>query len=94
MKKSVLSDARLRGNFNKWLDKQAQQRLNTPGLDYNRAGQALNAVGGWKNHQQKPRKDTGTMYQNFFRNRSNEQASMPRPAQPATANPPVGPRRI
>lgn len=91
---SVLKDARLRGNFNKWLDKQSVSRYNVKGLDYNAAGQAQNKVGGWKNHQQAPRQDVGRMYQSFFRNRSNEQAGMPRPAQPASAHPPVGPRRV
>lgn len=91
---SIMKDARLRGNFNKWLDKQSVQRYNTPGLDYNRAGQAQNAVGGWKNYQQKSRNDIGRQYQDFFRNRSNEQAGMPTPAQPASAHPPIGPRRI
>ena len=91
---SILKDARLRGNFNKWLDKQAAQRFNTPGLDHNRAGQYKNAMGGWKNAQQSPRQDVGKQFQNFFRNRSNEQPGLPRPAQPATAHPPVGPRRV
>jgi len=94
MKNSVLGDARLRGNFNKWLDKQSVQRYNTPGLDHNRAGQGVNATQGWKNFAQRPRQDVGKHYQNFFRNRSNEQAGMPTPAKPASAHPPNTIRRV
>ncbi len=93
MSNGLMKDARLRGNFNKWLDKQSVARYNTPGLDYNRSRQGINAVEGRKNFQQRPRQATGDMYQSFFRNRSNEQAGMPRPAKPATAHAPIGPRR-
>ena len=94
MKPSVLKDARLRGNFNKWLDKQAVQRYNVPGVDYNRAKQSINATQGWKNFAQRPRQDVGKHMQSFFRNRSNEQAGMPTPAKPASAHPPNTIRRV
>ena len=94
MKNSIMRDARLRGNFNQWLNKQSVQRLNPPGLDLNRSKQGVNATAGWKNQQMRPRQGAGNMYQNFFRNRSNEQASLPRPAQPATAHAPNTMRRM
>lgn len=93
MTKSVMKDARLRGNFNKWLDKQATSRWNSPGMDPNRPRQYMNSALGYLNQSQRPNQVGGEPYQNRYRNRANEQPGLPTPTPPATARPPVGPRR-
>jgi hypothetical protein len=77
----------MRGEFQKFLGKQSDNRRNTPGLDYNAYGQAANAVAGSQNFRanNKPRQDQGTAYQNFLRNKPNEQAGVATPAQAAMA---------
>ena len=93
MSKQLLRDARLRGNFNKWLNKQRVSRWNQIGQDPHRGGQYMNAAMGHVNQSKRPQQIGGQAYQNYFRNKSNEQPGLPTPTPPASAAPPVGPRR-
>ena len=81
-KKSFFNDPRMRGEFKRFLGDQSSYRRNTPGLDYNKAGQAANATAGTQNYKgvNKPKADQGQMYQDFLRNRPNEQAGTGTPA--------------
>lgn len=87
MSKSFLTDARLRGEYKKFLGQQSTYRRNAPGVDYNAAGQGRNAVAGAQYHKAtaKPRLNYGQQYQNSYRNRPNEQAGIATPAEPAMA---------
>lgn len=86
--KGFLTDARLRGEYKKFLNGQSTYKRNTPGLDYNASGQGQSAVQGTMYQTRaaaKPRLNFGQQVQNTYRNRPNEQAGLATPAQPATA---------
>lgn len=85
IKRGVLADPRMAGKYREFLASRGTAPYNPPGLDYNRGQQTRNAMQGRDTYRttQRPRFGGGDRLQQFLRNTSNEQAGLPRPAQPA-----------
>ena len=82
-----LRDPRMRGAYKEFLAGRGRERVNPPGVDYNRSQQGANAVQGRQYHKavRKPLVMPGGGVQNAIRNRSTEQSGTQAPAQTATA---------
>jgi hypothetical protein len=85
-KRGFMKDPRLRSKYREFLESRGSAPYNPPGLDRNRGAQAVNAVQGRGTYQttERPRYGGGDRLQQFLRNRSTEQAGLPRPAAPAS----------
>lgn len=88
--RSFMRDPRIQSTFQQMLKRKPQAQAPQPkGVDHARAQQGVNAVKGAWTHRnaQRPKKLMNTLMQNYYRNRSNEQAGVGTPAAPQQADP-------